>query len=94
MFAITQAVSKWRQNLLGRRFIIYTDQQALKNLTNQVIQTPEQQHWLSKLAGYDFKILYKPGKNNLVADALSRTLEVSFLAISGRQFDIVTELQK
>lgn len=49
MFTITEAVQKWRQYLLGRRFIIITDQQPLKSLTNQVIQTPEQQHWLSKL---------------------------------------------
>ena len=54
MFAITQAVSKWRQYLLGRIFTIYTDQQSLNNLTNQTIQTPEQHKWLSKLVGFDF----------------------------------------
>lgn len=43
MYAITQAVAKWREYLLGRRFTIFTDQQSLKNLTNQVIQTSEQQ---------------------------------------------------
>lgn len=43
MFSITQAVSKWRQYLLGWRFTIYTDQQSLKNLVNQIIQIPEQQ---------------------------------------------------
>lgn len=72
MFAITQAVQKWRQYLLGRRFIIITDQQPLKSLTSQVIQTPEQQRWLSKLIGYDFDICYSPGKLNAAADALSR----------------------
>ncbi|XP_070001858.1 uncharacterized protein [Nicotiana sylvestris] len=35
MLAITQAVSKWRQYLLKRCFTIITDQQALRNLTNQ-----------------------------------------------------------
>lgn len=42
MFAITQVVQKWRQYLLGHKFLILTDQQPLKSLTNQVIQTPEQ----------------------------------------------------
>ena len=42
MFAITQAVSKWRQYLLGRQFTILTDQQSLRNLTTQTIR-PEQQ---------------------------------------------------
>ena len=55
MFAITQAVSKWRQYLLGRQFTILTDQQSLRNLTTQ--QTPEHQKWLTKLVGYDFRIL-------------------------------------
>lgn len=67
IFAIKQAVSKWRQYLLGRRFTIYTDQQSLKNLTNQTIQTPEQQKWLSKLVGFDFQIIYRPGKLNQAA---------------------------
>ncbi|KAL4308599.1 hypothetical protein GQ457_01G021920 [Hibiscus cannabinus] len=43
-YAILQAIAKWRQYLLGRKFTIYADQQALKNLQTQVIQTPEQKN--------------------------------------------------
>lgn len=32
--------------------------------------------------GYDFEVLFKPGKENTVADALSRVDLASFLAIS------------
>lgn len=39
---------------------------------NQIVQTPEQQYYLSKLLGYGYKISYKPGKTNKVADPLSR----------------------
>lgn len=72
LFAITSAVAKWRHYLLVSRFYIYTDQQSLKNLMQQVIQTPEQQYYLTKLLGYNYEIFYKPGKTNAAADAMSR----------------------
>ncbi|WJX52068.1 hypothetical protein P8452_38212 [Trifolium repens] len=70
--AITSAVKKWRTYLLGNTFIIYTDQRSLRELLTQVIQTPEQQFYLAKLLGYSYEIIYKPGPQNRVADALSR----------------------
>jgi hypothetical protein len=42
LHAITTAVKKWRQYLLGHKFIIFTDHKSLKQLISQVIQTPEQ----------------------------------------------------
>ena len=38
----------------------------------QVMLTPEQQYYLSKLMDYDFEILYRPGKQNQAVDALFR----------------------
>jgi len=72
LHAITTAVKKWRQYLLGHPFTIHIDHKSLKELISQVIQTPEQQVYLSKLLGYDFKIQFKSGKSNVVTDALSR----------------------
>lgn len=48
LFAITQSVQKWHLYLLGVRFLIRTDHRSLKELMSQVIQTPEQQLYLSK----------------------------------------------
>ncbi|KAD7117887.1 hypothetical protein E3N88_05155 [Mikania micrantha] len=84
MFAITQSVAKWRQYLVGRKFQIITDQQSLKNLQTQVIQTPDQHKWLGKLLGYDFDILYRPGKLNTAADALSRVFSSHMMAFSSQ----------
>ncbi|KAL8115234.1 hypothetical protein AgCh_021897 [Apium graveolens] len=71
LFAITSAIAKWMHYLLGAKFYIYTDRKSLKNLMQQVIQTPEQQYYLTKLLGYNNKILYKPGRSNAAADALA-----------------------
>ncbi|KAF2295858.1 hypothetical protein GH714_034617 [Hevea brasiliensis] len=72
MLAILQAVRTWRPYLLGHKFFIHTDQRSLKYMVEQRVITPEQQNWVSKLLGYDYEIVYKPGKENKVADALSR----------------------
>lgn len=34
-----------------------------------------QHQWVSKLFGFDFQVVYRPGTLNTVADALSRRLE-------------------
>lgn len=72
LFAITSAVKKWRQYLLGRPFTIITDHRSLKELLTQVIQTPEQHTYLVRLLGYDYVIHYRSGSHNQAADALSR----------------------
>ncbi|WVZ14709.1 hypothetical protein V8G54_012275 [Vigna mungo] len=73
LYAITEALAKFRHYLLGHHFIIKTDQKSLKQLLDQTLQTPEQQQWLPKLLGCDFEIHYKAGKENIPADALSRS---------------------
>jgi hypothetical protein len=94
LHAITTAVKKWRQYLLGHKFIIFTDHQSLKQLISQVIQTPEQQVYLSKLLGFDFTIQYKSGKTNLVADALSRIeTPAACLMLTVPQFVFLDELR-
>jgi hypothetical protein len=75
LLSLVTAVQKWRQYLLGQSFNLKTDQQSLKFLLEQKVGTISQQKWLSKLLGYDFVIEYKKGKENRVADALSRKSE-------------------
>ncbi|MCH98294.1 RNA-directed DNA polymerase (Reverse transcriptase), partial [Trifolium medium] len=57
------------------RSLVSTDQKSLKQLLQQRMVTAEQQNWAAKLLGYDFEIVYKPGKLNRGADALSRVNE-------------------
>lgn len=72
LMAIVFAGKRWHHYLLGHHFIIKTDQKALKFLLEQRQIRADLKKWISKLMGYDFEIHYKPGKENRVADALSR----------------------
>ncbi|GAU28744.1 hypothetical protein TSUD_372530 [Trifolium subterraneum] len=75
LMAVALAVQHWCPYLLGRHFIVTTDQKSLKQLWQQRITTPDQQNWATKLLGYQFDIVYKPGVENRGADALSRLPE-------------------
>jgi hypothetical protein len=57
------------------QFQIKTDHQSLKYFLEQRISSLEQQKWVTKLFGYDYDIIYKKGKANVVADALYRKYE-------------------
>ena len=88
---MAEEISKFRHYLLGHRFIIRIDQKSLRSLMDQSLQTPKQQEWLHRFLGYDFTIEYKPGKDNLVADALSRVMSLSW---SEPEHSIVRKLKK
>jgi len=90
-FAITEAIAKFRHYLFGHKFVIKTDQTSLRSLTDQVVHTPEQQNWLHKLIGYDFTIEYKPSKENVVADSLSRSF---LMTVSHPQLQLLPTLRE
>lgn len=70
--AILIAVEQWRPYLLHAEFIIFTDQKSLVHLNDQRLHTPWQQRVFTKLLGLQYKVVYKQGIQNRVADALSR----------------------
>jgi len=81
--AILLAVEHWRHYLLHGEFFIHTDHQSLTHLNEQWLNTVWQQKVFTKLLGLNYKIVYKKGADNTVADALSRRdIEESALAIS------------
>jgi hypothetical protein len=75
MLAILLAIDLWHPYLLGKHFQIKIDHQSLKYFLEQCISFPEQQKWVTKLFGYDYEIIYKKGKDNVVVDALSQIYE-------------------
>ncbi|GJY50778.1 hypothetical protein Tco_0441625 [Tanacetum coccineum] len=82
LLALVLALQKWRHYLLGRHFFVKTDHCSLKHLLAQRVTTCEQQRLLMKLFPFDFTIIYKSGKENQGADALSRRLQhADFMAL-------------
>ena len=65
---------KFKDYLLGSKFTVYTDNNLLVYVKTSKLGAA-QIRWLSELALYDFIMIYRTGKSNLVADALSRRPE-------------------
>ena len=66
---------KFKDYLLGSKFTVFTDNNPLCYIRSIKLGAA-QICWLSALALYDFDIVYRTGKSNLVADALSQRPEV------------------
>jgi hypothetical protein len=71
MLAIIRALKKWRSDLIGVPFLIYTDHKTLENFHHQRELSRRQARWMEFLSQYDGKIVYVKGDDNCVADALS-----------------------
>ena len=56
----------------GQHFIVITDYISLKYIKTQHNISHRQARWLETLQANDFEVWYKPGKTNIVADALSQ----------------------
>ena len=63
-------IEKFRDYLLGSKFTVYTDNNPLAYIQTSKLGA-SQICWLSKLALVDFNIIYRSGKSNQAADALS-----------------------
>ncbi|PHT93372.1 hypothetical protein T459_01254 [Capsicum annuum] len=79
MTAIVHCLRTWRHYLLGAHFIVKTDNVATSYFQSQKKLSPKQARWQDFLAEFDYSLEYKPGKANVVADALSRKVVLSAL---------------
>jgi hypothetical protein len=72
MAAVVHALRKWRHYLMGKKFELRTYHNGLKYLFDQPTLNARQIRWMEFLCEYDFDIRHIKGKDNKVADALSR----------------------
>nr|GEW20463.1 putative reverse transcriptase domain-containing protein [Tanacetum cinerariifolium] len=70
--AVVFALRLWRHYLYNTKCMVYTDHKSLKYILDQKELNIRQRRWSELLSDYDCVIRYHPGKENAVADALSR----------------------
>lgn len=86
LLAIVFATKYFRPYLFGRKFKIITDHKPLQWVMNLKEPNSRLTRWRLKLSEYDFTVVYKQGKHNTNADALSRidlnNEEISSIAVN------------
>ena len=74
--AVVEAARKWNHYLVGRRFLLITDQQAVSYMFSSQnhgkVKNDKILRWRIELSALDFEIRYRPGPENVTADCLSR----------------------
>lgn len=78
MLAIIWALSSLRNYLYGSAHVkIYTDHQPLTYALSNKNNNSKMKRWKAILEEHNYELQYKPGKSNIVADALSRPPQAS-----------------
>ena len=76
-FVITCAIKHFAVYLHGSFTNIYSDHKQLQHLPTMVNDNNRLMRWVGTLQQFYHKILYVPGKDNIVADSLSRSWDVT-----------------
>lgn len=80
ILSIVFSISQFRVYIFPNKFTLYSDNKALQWLFQ--VKSPNSRliRWKMLLAGYDFEILHIKGKDNVVADCLSRYIYQALVA--------------
>ena len=95
-YAIVEAVRKWRHFLLGRDFTLITDQRSVSFMFDgshsSKIKNEKIARWRLELMPYRYTIIYRAGKLNAAADALSRANYLCSSSLLDELFELHSNL--
>ncbi|KAL9260331.1 Retrovirus-related Pol polyprotein from transposon 17.6-like protein [Drosera capensis] len=74
-YALVRALQTWQHYLWLNQFVIHTDHESLKHLRGQDKLSTRHAKWVEFIETFPYVIKYKQGKENVVADALSKSLD-------------------
>jgi hypothetical protein len=86
LLAVIEGFKTWRYLLIGTNLpvVVYTDHRNLEYFMTAKILNRRQARWAQFLADFNFKLSYRTGETQVVADALSR-MEEYYLNDSDRE---------
>ena len=68
---VLEALMKWEDKLLGRKFMVVTDHKGLEYFKTQPNLSPRQTRWREYLSRFNYNTIHIDGTWNQVADSLS-----------------------
>nr|GEX70572.1 putative reverse transcriptase domain-containing protein [Tanacetum cinerariifolium] len=92
--SVVFALKIWRHYLYGTKCTVFTDHKSLQHILDQKELNMRQRCWLELLSDYDCDIRYHPGKENVVADALSHKERIEPLWVRALVMTIGLDLLK
>jgi hypothetical protein len=72
LYALVRSLETWQHYLFPKEIIIHSDHETLKHLKGQLKLNKRLAKWSEFIASFPYIVKYKKGKDNVVADALSR----------------------
>jgi hypothetical protein len=76
--AVIHALKMWQDYIRGRKFLLLIDNSEVKYLFSQLDLNARQARWLALLRKFDFEVRHMKGKENKVANSLSRRVHGLF----------------
>jgi len=72
LYALVRSLETWRHYLWPKEFVIHSDHESLKYLRSQNNLNRRHAKWVEFIEYFPYIIKHKKGKDNVIADALSR----------------------
>jgi hypothetical protein len=86
LLAIILGIKEWRAELTSLpSFLIITDHKALEYFGNKQLLNERQIRWMELLSQFNYTISYRPGRENTIADILSRKDELTLTQKAARE---------
>ena len=72
LYALVRTLQTWQHYLWPKEFVIHSDHESLKHIRSQAKLNKRHAKWVEFIESFPYVIKHKKGKDNIIADALSR----------------------